>query len=114
MPRDKYAKDRKKIETSIATSNFGSHMGYVGASKKIEASKKSRMNEDTRSAKIIRYYQGGESDTTKVEPKQTFNSTNPYLDEARKKMFETYKTIIINNPKDQAKELKLKKSNGKN
>lgn len=32
--KDKYAEARKKIETSIATSNLGSHMGYVGASLK--------------------------------------------------------------------------------
>jgi len=104
MPRDKYAKDRKKIETSIAINNFGSHMGYLGASKKIEASKKNRTNEDTRSANIIKYYQGGESDTTKIEPKQTVTTNNPNLKIAKEKLFENYKKAI----KDSAK-----KKNGK-
>ena len=104
MPRDKYAKDRKKIETSIAINNFGSHMGYLGASKKIEASKKSRMNEDTRSANIIKYYRGGESDTTKIEPKQTVTSTNPFLKEAKEKLLEDYKKAM----KDLAKKKNIK------
>ena len=105
MPRDKYAKDRKKIETSIATKNFGSHMGYLGASKQIEASKKSLKNEDTRSANIIKYYQGGTSDTTKIEPKQTVTANNLNLKIEKEKLFENYKKTI----KDSAK-----KKNGKN